>query len=260
MPDFLDILARNARKLIDEGYYDSSGKSAAQLISLKEAILKCERAPIISEVKFASPSMGNIRRKPSLKRIIREMEGGGAVGISILTEPKYFNGHISFIAKVRKHVSIPVLMKDIILSQVQIDAAHRAGANAILLIQALFDRGYCEIDIERMIDYSHSKGLEVLLEVHTMEELLSAVRTDADMIGINNRNLKTLEVNLQVTRLLLAKCSDLWGKVIVSESGIRNPEDVRFLHRCGAQAFLVGTSIMEAVSIKEKVSELVKAL
>jgi len=259
MLDFLDTLANNAMRSVEEGYYEVTVNLTAPSLSLRESILKCERAPVISEVKFASPSMGTIRSR-SLRRIVKDMEEGGAAGISILTEPKHFNGHINFIAGIRDQVNIPILMKDIVLSRKQIDAASRAGANAVLLIQTLFDRGYCEMDLQSMIGYAHFKGLEVLLEVHTEKEFLSALRTNADMIGINNRDLKTLKVDLKVTRLLLANYHDFRGKVIVSESGINSPEDIRFLHRCGAQAFLVGTAIMKASNVKKKVKELVEAL
>jgi len=260
MPDFLDILVNNAIKTIEEGYYEVAAKSDAPSISLKEAILKCKKAPVISEVKFASPSMGFIRENRNLVEVVRGMKEGGAIGVSVLTEPKYFKGHINFIAEIRNQVNIPILMKDIILSRKQIDAASRAGVNAVLLIQALFDRGYCERDVQSMIAYSHSRGLEVLLEVHTEEEFLPALETNADMIGINNRDLKTLKVDLKVTKLLLAKYRDFGDKVIVSESGINSPQDLRFLWRCGAQAFLVGTVIMKASNILEKVKELVEAL
>jgi len=259
MPDFLDVLANDAMRSIEEGYYGTTTKAATPLISLKEAILKCERAPVISEVKFASPSAGTIRENCDLKGITRDMEEGGIVGISILTEPKHFKGNIDFIAEIRDQANIPVLMKDIILSPVQIDAASRIGADAVLLIQTLFDRGYCEKDIQSMIDCSHSKGLEVLLEAHVEEEFLSALKTDADMIGINNRDLKTLEVDLGVTERILTKYPSK-RDVIVSESGINGPEDIRFLRGCGAQAFLVGTAIMEASNVTEKVRELVEAL
>jgi indole-3-glycerol phosphate synthase len=111
-----------------------------------------------------------------------------------------------------------------------------------------------------MIDYAHSRGLEVLLEVHTEEEFLSALRTDAEIIGINNRDLKTLRVDLQVTRRILEKHSADVEKIIVSESGIENEEDIRFLRGFGAHAFLVGTSIMKSENIREKVRSLVNAV
>jgi len=259
MPDFLDLLALDAKRTIEEGYYETAARVDASSISMKDAILEFEGAPIISEIKFASPSAGTIRTSYDLKGVARDMEEGGAVGVSILAEPKRFKGHIDFIAEVRGELTIPILMKDIILSQAQIDAASRIGADAVLLIQSIFDRGYSEKGIENMIDYAHSKGLEVLLEVHTEEEFISALKTDADMIGINNRDLRTLEVDLGVTERILKKCPSNTD-VLVSESGISSPEDIRFLRACGVRAFLVGTAIMKANKVKEKVTELVEAL
>jgi len=259
MHDFLDVLAKTARETIQAGYYEIHRKTAYSTFSLKKAILNCEDAAIISEIKFASPSHGSIRQDIQPEKAAKEMQLGGAVGISILTEPKHFGGQLSFISKVKGLVSIPIFMKDIVLSPVQIDAASAAGADALLLIQALFDRGYCERSLEEMIDYAHSSGLEVLLETHTEEEFLSALRTDADIIGINNRDLKTLKVDLHVTERILKKHPS-GGKIVVSESGIQDAEDIRFLRRCGAQAFLVGTSIMKSNDIQGKIRELVRAL
>ncbi len=259
MPDYLDVLAEDAVKSIEDGYYETALEAPALPASLREAILRSERAPIISEIKFASPSMGILRKNCDLKRIAREMEGGGAVGISVLTEPRHFKGHIKSVTEVRGQVRVPILMKDIILSPVQIEAASKIGANAVLLIQTLFERGYCEKDFQYMIEYSHLRGLEVLLEVHTEDEFLSALKTDADMIGINNRDLKTFKVDLGVTKRILTK-HHAEGRVIVSESGINGPEDIHFLRECGVQAFLVGTAIMKANDVKEKVKELVEAL
>lgn len=259
MPDFLDVLAGDAMRSVEEGYYETSRKAASSHLSLREAILKCKKAAVISEIKFSSPSKGTLRRNRYLKRIAGEMEGGGAVGISILTEPKHFKGHIDFVAEARDRVRVPILMKDIILSPLQIETASRVGANAVLLIQALFDRGYCERGVQEMIEYSRSRGIETLLEVHTEEEFVSALEAGADMIGINNRDLKTLRVDLEVTRNILKK-RPVEGEVIVSESGINGPSDIRFLRECGAHAFLIGTSIMKAHDIKEKVKELVEAL
>jgi len=259
MPDLLDALAKDAIKTIKEGYYETSTKIAQLHLSLREAILSSRRAAIISEIKFNSPSAGVLREDRDLRRISGEMEEGGAVAISILTEPKHFKGDISYVAEVREQVKVPILMKDIVLSPIQIEAASSTGADAVLLIQTLFDRGYGEKDVHGMIEDAHSRGLEVLLEVHTRREFLSAVRTEADMVGINNRDLKTLEVSLETTKRLLTP-HDAAREVIVSESGIDGPEDIRILRRYGAQAFLLGTIVMRADSIKMKVKELVEAL
>lgn len=259
MSDFLDVLAKDALKTIEEGYYETPRKAKAQKLSLKEAILKAENAAIISEIKFASPLKGSLKRIGNLQKIAKDLEDGGAAAISVLTEPKHFRGNLDFVSDVRDCTKIPILMKDIILSPVQIDAARTAGADAILLIQGLFQRGYAEKPANELIEYVHSKGLEVLLEAHTDKEFSSALESSADMVGINNRNLTTLEVDLDVTRRILLKHPNL-EKVIVSESGINNPEDARLLKNCGVTAFLVGTAVMKSPDMKEKVRELVAAL
>lgn len=149
-------------------------------------------------------------------------------------------------------------MKDFIISQVQVDAAHRIGASAILLIHALFERKYCAISLDEMIKYAHSYDIEVLLEAHTEDEFQRAVTSDADLIGINNRDLRTLTVDLRVTENILRKHGQN-DHVIVSESGIESAKDVRFLRSAGAKALLVGSSVMTAQNIEEKVRELVEA-
>ena len=149
-------------------------------------------------------------------------------------------------------------MKDIILSPIQIYAASKLGANAVLLIQALFDRGYCEKSLNEMIVGAHVLGLEVLLETHTETEFNHAVKTDADLIGINNRNLATLKIDLNVTKEILTK-NNPNGKIVVSESGINTPADICFLRECGAHAFLIGSAIMLTDNIEEKVKEFVEA-
>ena len=147
-------------------------------------------------------------------------------------------------------MKLPILMKDIILSSVQLEAASKAGANIVLLIKALFDRGYCECSIHEMIANAHSKDLEVLLEAHDAGEFRSAVKTHADLVGINNRDLATLKVDLGVTKRILER-NDTEGKIIVSESGINTPADLRFLRDCGAHAFLIGSAVMLADNVEE---------
>ncbi len=261
MPDYIDLLAKEAARRVEEGYYKNTPKSrlSARPKSLREAVLGCTRTPIISEIKFASPSSGTLREYTSPRIIAKALEEGGSVGISVLTEPRNFGGKLEFIGEIRSQVSVPILMKDIVLSPVQIEAAYRGGADAVLLIQALFDRGYCEGDAQSMIGQAHSFGLEVLLESHSEEEFLRAVKTSADLVGINNRDLKTLKVNLEVTKQILSKHYPR-RKVVVSESGINTPQDIRFLRECGARAFLVGTSIMKSDNIREKVVQLVESI
>ena len=259
MADFLDVLARDAKETISNGYYESLAQTKVSRISLKEAILDSRNVPVITEIKAASPSAGTIRKTLEAGNLAEAMYKGGAVGISVLTEPKHFKGSLNSLVEARKAVVLPILMKDIILSPIQLEAASKVGANAALLIQSLFERGYCECSINEMIAAAHSKKLEVLLETHTKNEFRLALNSDADLIGINNRNLGTLKVDLNVTKEILEK-NEHDGKIVVSESGIRTVADLRFLRKCGVDAFLIGSAIMLVDNVKGKVREFVLAL
>ena len=259
MADFLDVLAQDAKKTVRNGYYKHVSQGTATGESLKKAITECKTAPVITEIKAASPSAGVIKKNLDAIELAQAMEKGGAVGLSVLTEPTHFQGSLRSLVKARKIVKLPILMKDIIISPIQIKTASKVGANVVLLIQALFDRGYCESSINEMINIAHSANLEVLLETHNEPEFRSAINTGADLIGINNRNLGTLKVDLNVTRQILKdNCKS--GRIVVSESGINSPADLRFLRESGAQAFLVGSAIMRSENVEEKVKELVQAL
>jgi len=259
MNDFYDTLGFDAQATVDSGYYDRYFKNVHRLhLSLKKAILKCNKNPVIAEIKLASPSLGTIREDTDVIKIAKCFEKGGATAISVLTEPRHFKGSIDTLSNIRNIVKLPLLMKDIILSQIQIAAAISRGADAVLLIKTLYDRGYGESDLDNMIEYAQRNGLEVLLEVHTEKEFKAAKKTNADIIGINNRNLANLKVDLDTTKKIL-KTNNFEDLVIVSESGINTPEDIRFLSQTGVSAFLIGSSIMLADNIEEKVRELVNA-
>jgi indole-3-glycerol phosphate synthase len=257
MPDFLDVLAKDAQAIVAEGYYQSLPCVEQVQVSMREAILNAKTA-VITEVKGASPSKGTIRQNFQSAAVAQAMMRGGAVGISVLTEPKHFNGSLENLRLVRGAVGLPVLMKDIVVSPIQLEAAAKLGANLVLLIQAVFDRGYCSFELPEMIAKAHSNNLEVLLETHNQHEFTRAVQSDADLVGVNNRNLGTLQVDLNVTKNVLANCPHN-GKVVVSESGVNTAADLRFLRECGAQAFLVGSSVMQASDVEAKVKELVTA-
>jgi len=258
MSNFLDVLACDAKETIKSGYYQTSEESTQPQISLRKAILDCKFTPVITEIKSASPSLGKIRDKINPEEISQTMERAGAVGISILTEPKHFNGSLLTLAHARKAVKLPILMKDIIIDPAQIEVAAKIGANSVLLIEYLFEKGYCEISLDEMINFAHSKGLEVLLEAHTDEEFHSAIATNADLVGINNRNLGTLKIDLDTTRKILENHTN-HEKLVISESGIRTQSDLQFLRKCGASAFLIGSSIMLAENFEEKIKEFVEA-
>jgi indole-3-glycerol phosphate synthase len=148
-------------------------------------------------------------------------------------------------------------MKDIVIDKIQIDAAKKIGADYMLLIQSLFDMGHLR-EIDEFISYGHKKGLKVLVEAHTESEFTNSLKTDADIVGINNRNLDTLEIDINTTKKLLENQKK--SKITLSESGIASPEDVQFLKKCGADAFLIGSSIMKSDNIEENVRKLVNAI
>ena len=257
MKNVLEKLVVNSRKAIDDGIYDIMETLPKSEIDLEESIRNNNHASLITEIKFSSPAEGNIREISDPIQIAESMVSGGATALSILTQPYLFNGSPEYFIKIRKNVKIPLLMKDIMIDKIQVDAAKKIGADYFLLIQALFDNGFVD-EIDELIDYGHKNGLKVLLESHTKEEFENALSTNADIIGINNRNLDTLEINLETTKQILDNYHE--SKIILSESGINSAKDVKFLRDCGADAFLIGTSIMKSPDIENKVSNLVKAI
>ncbi len=255
MAEFLKKLAESARKAIDDGVYDIEFTIYHPTFSIKDAIRNCKHAPIITEIKFASPSMGTIRQYSDPTRIAKDMIDSGAIALSILTQPNMFEGSIDYLANSRLNLDVPLLMKDIIISDAQIDAAKKVGADCILLITSLFNANLCEGSIERFTDKAHKLGLEVLLETHAEDEFRQAMKSDADLIGINNRNLDTMQFDIKTTEYILKRCQK--RKLVISESGISEAEQIKYLKGVGADAFLVGTGIMQSYNIKDKVMELV---
>ena len=219
--------------------------------------MNSSKATLITEIKFSSPALGSIRRISDPVAIAKHMINGGASALSVLTQPFLFDGSPELFMKVRKEVQVPMLMKDITIDRVQIDAAKKIGADYFLLIQSIFDKGMVN-DIDDLIDYGHGLGLKVLIEAHTKEEFSNSCNTDADLIGINNRNLDTLKVDLNATKEILENTEKT--KLVISESGISSPDDIRFLHKCGADAYLVGSSIMQTDEIQQTVQKLVNAI
>jgi indole-3-glycerol phosphate synthase len=259
----LRTLAENSFKAIDDGSYDAEKYSldSHTALSLQNYILATTKVPIICEIKFASPSRGTILDSSGidLVNLAGKLTSSGIVGLSVVTQPYMFSGSIDFLAKIRKSVTVPILMKDIIVSEVQIDAAKRIGADCVLLIKSVFDEGLAEGTMEKFIDYAENKGLHVLLEVHEESEFKEVVSeiNNRYLIGINNRNLNDLDVDIDVTKRLLQSYNK--GKnLIISESGISNNIQIKELLAMGADAFLVGTSIMEAEDPVIKVKELCK--
>src|ERR1700683_2635484 len=205
---------------------------------------------IIAEVKKASPSAGIIASNFNPLSQVREYARGGANALSVLTDEKYFSGHLSYLKQIREQVDLPLLRKDFIVHELQIYESVVAGADAILLIVASLDNA----TLRKLHDQARACQLDVLVEVHDRPEMERALELGANMIGINNRNLKTFEVDLATTETLAEEIPN--DTVAISESGIRTAEDVRRIRACGINAVLVGETLMRAKNVPEKLREL----
>jgi indole-3-glycerol phosphate synthase len=258
----LKVLADNSYRSISEGRYDveKEYQLSHEPLSIRKSILRCSHAPLITEVKLSSPTEGNLSAsldETNIASAAQEMVDNGAVALSVLTQPHLFSGSIKHLSAIRKCVSVPILMKDVIVSEVQIQSAKKIGADCILLIKSVFDSDLAEGSMEKFSAQARAKGLSTLVEVHSENEFKEVLEESAnyDLIGINNRDLNTLEVDLDVTRRLLEKY-DKGKNIIVSESGIKLPNQIIFLKEAGANAFLIGTGIIKSGNISSKVREL----
>ncbi len=254
--NILRRLVNNSQMAVDDGVYDISANLQRSSKDFIETIRTNPHATLLTEVKFASPSLGKIRTLADPVKIANQMIAGGSRALSVLTQPHLFHGSPEHFMKVRRATDVPMLMKDIMIDTIQVDAAKRMGADYMLVIQSLYDQKFLS-EIDEFIGYGHRQGLKILLEVHTRQELQNALNTRADLIGINNRNLDTLEIDLETSKNILEdnQCT----RPVLSESGISTSEDIRYLKKCGASAFLVGSSIMKSDNIEEQVKKLVNA-
>lgn len=199
-----------------------------------------EGLSVIAEVKKASPSKGLIQPDFEPVKIAREYEKAGAKAISCLTEEHYFQGSSKYLANIRKNVNIPLLRKDFIFDEYQIYEAKAIGADAVLLIAALLT----DDEFKPLYDLAHSLGLDVLCEAHDDEEVLRLVRMGCNIIGVNNRNLKTFEVDIENTMRLSGLIPE--NTLLVCESGIKTNEHMKSAHSWGADGVLIGETLMRS--------------
>jgi indole-3-glycerol phosphate synthase len=212
---------------------------------------------LIAEVKKASPSAGVICPDFDPVRIAREYEAAGASCLSVLTDEKFFQGSLDHLRQIRKTVKLPLLRKDFIIDERQILEAIEWGADAVLLIVAILS----DVQLERFHSDAVEAGLAALVEVHDETELKQALAIGAQLIGVNNRDLKTFKVDLATTerlaqKLLADHTATPQRRILVAESGIHTRADVERLARCGAKAILVGESLMQDGNSLAKVREL----
>ena len=207
---------------------------------------------IIAEVKKASPSKGLIRADFDPMAIAREYAAGGASAISVLTEERFFQGSLLHLEEIRNAVTIPLLRKDFVLDPYQVVEAKAYGADAVLFIAAMLDAGL----LRELREQASELSLDALVEVHTEKELEGAVAAGAQLVGINNRDLKTFEVSLSTTEHLAPLVPA--NTPAVCESGIDSVEQIRRVERLGIHIFLIGESLMRAPKPGKKLSELLK--
>jgi len=205
---------------------------------------------IIAEIKKASPSKGMIREEFDHMEIAKDYEANKVNAVSVLTETDYFLGDNQYLTDAKKITTMPILRKDFIIDAYQVYESKVIGADAILLIMSILTKE----QLVSYIDIATKIGLECLVEVHDIEELEIALECGAKIIGVNNRNLHTFDINLKNTENIMIKIPK--GIIVVSESGISSKEDVSYLKSIGVHAVLIGESLMKASSIKEKLKEL----
>ncbi|BEQ14274.1 indole-3-glycerol phosphate synthase TrpC [Desulfoferula mesophila] len=195
---------------------------------------------LIAEIKRRSPSRGDLAPGEAVPQRARAYQAGGAAALSVLTDRHYFGGSLGDLAEARRAVTLPALRKDFIIDPAQIYEAKAAGADAVLLIAAALEKA----ELAELYHLARSLGLDVLLEVHQAAELEPVLALDPPLVGINNRNLKTMQVSLDTSRELRKLIPA--PVTVVAESGVSRPEQVRELRAAGLNAFLVGTSLMLA--------------
>ena len=241
--DTLERLVRNAELLLASNYYDIEAATTyvrPKRRSLAKALTSSEQFPIIAEVKMASPSNASISRHDP-EELISQYLNGGATALSVLTEPKFFKGSLHLLDAASAH-PVPVLMKDFIISRNQLDAAANHGASAVLLIQKLFSSHMVKVQRDALIGYAHDRGLEVLLEASDEVELLQSLKGPADVVGINQRDLRTNVIEEGKGVRLLHNLAHKTKPIIVM-SGISKREDVMAARDSGASGVLIGTEL-----------------
>ena len=245
-PDLLEAIVAATRRAVTDR------EAARPSVELERAAARREprgrtfvdalRAPggcrVIAECKRRSPSRGVIREAYDPAAIAAGYAAAGAAAVSVLTEPAFFDGALDHLVAVRRHVDRPLLQKDFIVSGYQLLEGRAAGADAALLIVAALD----DTALRDLLGWARNLGLAVLTEVHDGQELDRALDAGAEVIGVNNRNLRTLKVDLDASRVLIEAIPE--GVVAVAESGLCEASDLRALRRAGYDAFLIGESLM----------------
>ena len=259
VPDLLATIVAAARHSVEERVRRCPASELARQASAMRpggdrflASLRSTDGPrVIAECKRRSPSKGVLRTDYHPERIAAGYEAHGAAAISVLTEPTFFDGSLDHLRRVRTAVDVPLLRKDFIVTPYQLLEAVAAGADAVLLIVAALD----DDALQRLLTEATALGLAVLVEVHSQAELSRAVALGARIIGVNNRNLRTLTVDLNASRELIGQMPD--PIVGIAESGLRTSDDIVGLGRAGYRAFLIGETLMSTPDPGETLGRLI---
>ncbi|MFH1684074.1 MAG: indole-3-glycerol phosphate synthase TrpC [Candidatus Margulisiibacteriota bacterium] len=248
IPMLLDEIVQNKRQEVTGLKIPSSIEGLPKT----RPFLSKDKFSLIAEIKKASPSAGLIRPNFDPYSIAKAYEESGAAAISVLTDEKYFQGKLEYIKQVKEITTIPVLRKDFILNEAQVYESRIAGADAILLIVRILS----EAELSKLISLTEQLGMQALVETHTAEEAKLAVKVGAKIIGINNRDLDTLKIDLRNTLAILKQVPELKDKIVISESGIKTNRDIQLLKNVGVNGVLIGETILKSDNIPAKIEEL----
>ena len=256
LSDFLKQVAIEKAELIKsrEGYYVNLRKNMAPHSNkrygvFKKAISVPGRINLIAEIKKASPSVGLIRDDFNATVIAKIYADNHAAAISVLTEEKHFLGKIAYLKLVSNEFELPTLMKDFVVHEYQIYEGAFSGASAVLLIVSMLS----DAQMKDLMDVAHALGLDCLVEVHDEKEIERALKIGAEIIGVNNRNLHSLNVDINNCLRMIPRIPR--DRVIVAESGLKTHDDIKRVHEAGAHAVLIGETFMRAEDIGAKVRE-----
>ncbi len=263
MPDILRRICEAKREEIER--LRAGGKEPLLMMTQRQspprgfraALAATDRVALIAEIKRASPSAGVIRGDFDVSDLARQYEQGGARCLSVLTDEQFFQGSLACMSATRAAASLPVLRKDFLLDEIQLLEARAWGADCVLLIVAALGGAAARAALEGLLAETRELGMDALVEVHDEAELEVALEAGSDLLGINNRNLHTFEINLETTARLAPLAPQ--GITLVAESGIRSPADVEELKAVGVHAVLVGEFLMrspDTVSATRALSDL----
>ena len=238
--DLLDRIIRDTQKAVKGRKKSIIPERRHEILSLSRALKRSEKS-IIAELKPRSPTEGDLIGSRDILTLAGEYEEGGATALSVITSP-HFGGKVETVSRVKSTVSVPVLYKDFVVDEYQVWESFGYGADALLLIEGISP-------VEKLLDLVDELGLEAVVECHSAEEIEGALNAGAELIGINNRDLRTFTVDLETTARLSVYVPE--DRIMISESGVKTPADARYLFDCGADALLIGTALMRSENPRE---------